>query len=523
MSRFIELENQYRTLLAQFQRGQLNQEQFMQQAAQLMCQDEAGRWWTIHPESGSWHYRWQNEWRPGVPPGHTPSAVAQMRAQFAPPALSQQTIVAAPSYQSPVERTGGLPRWLLPALAGLALLVIMVIIVALVLVPRLGGEGETADLTLTPTPTLTDTPVPAATFTPQPTSTPLPEPSPEPAPSDTPEPTSTPSLTPIPQGPDAEAAKPPWPLVLNDDFSRLDSGWSRGVGEGTLIDYRDGALRIELEGVGRAAWSRYEAESFSDAWVGVTVTELASAAGVALHVTEDFNAYVFRIRNDGRYSIGRTLPGAESPLVDWTPSEHVFIDGTPNRLEVLAEGDRYRFFVNGYLVEDVEDSTYPSGSVVLWAGTGEGESARVAFDDAQFLVSNVPAQATESPTAEPTATFTPRPKATATQSAATVAAPTATRTNTPTSSSGPLSFEIIIQGTWYPGSGAYWVIDFLIQATGGDGNYTVQIGDKTFTSTDFEYPYAGCGTAFVQEIIVTSGDGQRASKDQYVAPVDCVP
>ena len=69
MATFADMEGQYRALRGRLERGELGREQFLQLAAQLMCQDDAGRWWTIHPESGMRHYRWKDEWRPGVPPG----------------------------------------------------------------------------------------------------------------------------------------------------------------------------------------------------------------------------------------------------------------------------------------------------------------------------------------------------------------------------------------------------------------------------------------------------------------------
>ncbi len=507
MSQFTEVEAKYKALRAQLEGGKLSQDQFVQQASQLMCQDDAGRWWTIHPESGMWHYHWRNEWRPGLPPGYAPAsprAVARPAAA-PPPQVVQETVVAQPPAAA---KGGGLPRWLIPAALALVLVSAVIIVMVWVVLPRLGGDQDAAVVT-----EATNTPL-AATFTPQPPPTGTAEPTSQPTVTNTPEPTLTPSETPIPQGEDAAAARPPWPETLSDGFGATDSGWSRGAGASALVDYRDAGLRIELQGTTQMAWSRYEAQEFGDGWVEVTVRELASAAGIALHVTEDFYGYVFRIDSAGRYSIGRTLPDAEPPLVDWTLSDRIWTDGTPNRLAVLAEGDRYRFFVNGWLLHEVVDESHPFGLLALWGGSGENELAKITFDDALLLVGPEGAEPTPSETA---AAPTAQPTPTNTKAAATPKPTATTAAGYP-----PLTFEVREANAYYPGSGSTYRIRFWIVAQGGNGVYTYEVAGQTFNTEVFEIEW-GCGASFVNEIIVRSGDGQRASKNQYVQDVPCVP
>lgn len=386
MTAFAEIEARYKALQSELQQGLLTREQYVEQATQLMCQDETGRWWTIHPESGLWHYRWKDEWRPGVPPGHTPAAFEEFLSLF--PA-SRAGESSPPAERDDAYRSKTPGRWLIPVLAAL---ILVVVVAALVYWSVLGGadreqvgEGREDSVSVL---IATFTPGGPATFTPEVTLTET---------ADASNRTATATATALPQGPDAATARPDWPERVQDDFSRFDSGWSRGIGEGVTVDYREGQLRLELQGSGRVAWSRLEPVSIVDAWVEVTVDGMtwsgqegpAPAAGIALHVTEDYYGYVFRVDGDGRYAIGRTLLDELSPVVEWTASEHVRRDGSPNRLAVLARGPRYFFFVNGWLVgprEGVEDHSFSEGVVALWGSSGGAQAAQVAFDDALLLL-----------------------------------------------------------------------------------------------------------------------------------------
>jgi len=114
MSNFMEIEVRYKALRERYERGALTQEEFLQQVAQGMSQDETGRWWTIHPENGMWHYRWKDEWRPGVPPGHMPQVIKPVKGRLVPPSRSSKPVRPV---QSPPEKESertGFPRWLIP-------------------------------------------------------------------------------------------------------------------------------------------------------------------------------------------------------------------------------------------------------------------------------------------------------------------------------------------------------------------------------------------------------------------------
>jgi hypothetical protein len=330
MTTFAEIEAQYKSLQIELQQGALTREQYVQQVTQLMCQDETGRWWTIHPETGLWHYRWKDEWRPGVPPGHTPAAFEEFLSLF--PA-SQTGQDSSPARGAHTDRPKAPRRWLIPVLAALILVVVVAALVYWSIIADTDGEqsreGQEESVSVL---IATFTPGGPATFTPEArlveTAGPFSL-------------TVTPTVAALPQGPDASAARPDWPQGVRDDFDRFDSGWSRGIGEGVTVDYREGQLRLELQGPERVAWSRFEPVSFMDAWVEVAV--------------------------DG---VTRAGPEGSAPAAG-------------------IEGPRYSFYINGWLVGPeggVEDHSFSEGLLALWGSSGGAEAAQVAFDDALLLI-----------------------------------------------------------------------------------------------------------------------------------------
>jgi hypothetical protein len=84
----------------------------------------------------------------------------------------------------------------------------------------------------------------------------------------------------------------------------------------------------------------------------------------------------------------------------------------------------------------------------------------------------------------------------------------------------PLTFEAS-WNTWPVGQGGEWIIEFDIQAQGGDGQYEYQVLDRVYYASRFEFVY-GCQAAFTGDIIVRSGDGQVAMVTEFIpVPAGC--
>ncbi len=241
---FAEAEQRYRELEDSLIRGDLVEEDFLAQVAQLRLVDEAGRRWMLSARSGRWLVHDGQQWVFAQPPSGEEAAEAET------PAADQETAAdipaATPTTLQPrkgpprpaMSRLGNTPR--LVTMGILALLLIGCLVgggisawvfllrdlgdgtpappdasaVALVetYTPRPSTPTYTPTFTVTPsrtptptiTPTASRTPIPTRTYTPSPTRTPTrPAPtrttasSPTPMPTSTSRPTSTPTPSPL--------------------------------------------------------------------------------------------------------------------------------------------------------------------------------------------------------------------------------------------------------------------------------------------------------------------------------------
>ncbi|MGB8648883.1 MAG: SH3 domain-containing protein, partial [Anaerolineae bacterium] len=129
---FLQAEEKFNELQARVQRGEpLSEDQYQEELAKLMVQDEHGTFWSLEPGTGRWLYFDGTEWVPGTPPrmparpatapavSATPAptdSMSSVAGDLAQPAESSgvepenvQTYVRAGEGESPADRPGGIP------------------------------------------------------------------------------------------------------------------------------------------------------------------------------------------------------------------------------------------------------------------------------------------------------------------------------------------------------------------------------------------------------------------------------
>jgi hypothetical protein len=73
--------------------------------------------------------------------------------------------------------------------------------------------------------------------------------------------------------------------------------------------------------------------------------------------------------------------GAETKIVDWTPSTTIRTGTSPNQLEVRIRDLKLDFYINGQFVTSITDEeTYRRGRVGLYTS----DVGEVAFDDLEI-------------------------------------------------------------------------------------------------------------------------------------------
>jgi hypothetical protein len=176
------------------------------------------------------------------------------------------------------------------------------------------------------------------------------------------------------------------PAFFLDEFSDLDSGWSKASTEMFIRGYDSGKYVIRIDVPNWFVWTT-AGRTYKDVVVETMVrTEGATDNhyGVLCRASDE-GFYYFAISTDGYYAIFRQV-GEEglTPLTDsaMLASPSIKENGATNRLMAVCEGTTLALYVNGVLVDKVEDDTFARGDVGMAAGTGRfGETTWVWFDD----------------------------------------------------------------------------------------------------------------------------------------------
>lgn len=196
----------------------------------------------------------------------------------------------------------------------------------------------------------------------------------------------------ITDGISGPTVEPPVPasgsVLFQDDFSNMTSGWDHVASPGGTMDYDSGVYRFLVNAPHFNYWST-PGKQFADVRIEVDVAKLegpdSNRAGIVCRLSgEQF--YFFVISSDGYYAVGRTN-GLESFLLgqdQMTPSPNINMGMAINHLRADCAGNTLTFYVNGFPISQVTDSTLASGEVGLLAGTFNEGNVDIIFD--QFIV-----------------------------------------------------------------------------------------------------------------------------------------
>lgn len=174
-------------------------------------------------------------------------------------------------------------------------------------------------------------------------------------------------------------------LPWADDFSDPASGWQAESDASAEVGYHEGMMRILIRSPNRLAWAS-AGRDFSDFRLAVEATQVAgpddNEYGVLVRMQDPDHFYRFSISGDGYYLVNR-YDGEEWVALggDWTPSDAIYRGAATNRLEVVCQGARMAFLVNGVQLVEVEDSRYAQGDIGLYAGSFFEPDVEVYFDN----------------------------------------------------------------------------------------------------------------------------------------------
>lgn len=233
-------------------------------------------------------------------------------------------------------------------------------------IPPTESSEATSTVTMIPLPTTL-----APTMSPTPTSTNTPFPSPTP--------------TFIEEDPRTILGAPTWQDKFDDDRN-----W-------TLFD--DVCFKSEIDGgkyimtsknapsatCWEVTWPRIQNFYLETTSITTEDCEGTDRFGIIFRAPDPSQGYLFGLTCDGNYGMARWDPEENQwdYFVEFTPSEHINAGpNQTNRLGVKADDDRFGLYINGILVTEVTDDTFPDeGLIGYFIGATETEDFQVTYDE----------------------------------------------------------------------------------------------------------------------------------------------
>lgn len=180
-------------------------------------------------------------------------------------------------------------------------------------------------------------------------------------------------------------AQPSGSVIFQDDFAQPTTGWDRFMVTEGVMDYDGGGYRILVNALQMNFWATPH-KSVTDVRLEVDTGKLAGPDENRIGLVCRSNGkdyYFFLISSDGFYGVGLfkdaqvSLLGQSEMLASTNINKGLAI----NHLRADCVGDTLTFYINGFEVATVKDTTLPSGDFGVMAGTFTTPGVDIIFDN----------------------------------------------------------------------------------------------------------------------------------------------
>jgi len=177
-------------------------------------------------------------------------------------------------------------------------------------------------------------------------------------------------------------------VVLSDDFS--SEGWGTGTDVDSAVEYVNETLNFFVNRDLYFVWSTPDGEDYENTHIEVTAindsTDSTSAFGIMCNLQITDSSYYFAVTGAGEYAIGVSTLTDDTLLTnggEWGDSDLIESGADSYRIGADCGSDgTLTLYVNGQQIVSINDTSYTSGGVALFAWSGEEtDGANVSFDD----------------------------------------------------------------------------------------------------------------------------------------------
>lgn len=186
--------------------------------------------------------------------------------------------------------------------------------------------------------------------------------------------------------------------LLDDNFEGFSQTWGTGTDAQSSVEYTDGGLRFVVNETLFYVWSNPNEEDYSNVHIEVTAKNNSSDPNTAFGImcnqgVPDSNMYYFAITANGEYAIAKGAVAMDDVFLTnddlWGESELIAKNADSYRIGADCGNGTLTIYVDGQKIDSVQDSSYSSGLVGLFAWSHEVENGTdVTFDD--FVITRLP-------------------------------------------------------------------------------------------------------------------------------------
>lgn len=182
-------------------------------------------------------------------------------------------------------------------------------------------------------------------------------------------------------------------MLFEDDFSDPESGWEVFDNQSIQSQYKEGAYQIKISPSQKEHWTLAPG-SFGDVDVEVNAYHSAGSDdnkyGIICKYVDVNRFYALVISSDGSYMVEkRTKQGYERLSgMFYQLSPEINTGSATNKIRAVCGDGFLELYVNGELINRVEDDTYSEGQVGLIAGNFTAMNLQIDFDD--YTVRQIP-------------------------------------------------------------------------------------------------------------------------------------
>lgn len=185
--------------------------------------------------------------------------------------------------------------------------------------------------------------------------------------------------------------------LFQDDFGGFDENWGTGTDSDSSVEYVNSGLNMQVYQTNYFVWSTPNDEDYTNIRVEVTAQNNSSDPNAAFGVIcnqgiPSTNYYYFAVTANGQYAIARGAVAKKDFFMtgnnEWAESDLIPQDAASYQIGADCGNGVLTLYVNGQAIDSVNDATYTSGAVGLFAWSDEQNSgANVTFDD--FIVTEL--------------------------------------------------------------------------------------------------------------------------------------